>query len=143
MDPKTLVASTTLLAAIAALLEPSTENALGDALALLAAVDVGCVEELDAQFQGLVHDGKAVGFGGAGAEVHRTQAQAGNLQAGAAECRVLHAASSFRLSGRPLWRVPGMSERHSSARITVWAAESSRQNWSAAIAARMCGIDAG
>ena len=56
----------------------------------LPAVDVGGVEEVDAQLQRPVHDGEAVGFGGLRAEVHRAQAQPADLQPGAAEIDVLH-----------------------------------------------------
>ena len=47
-----------LLAPPAALGEPAPDDLLGDTLAGLPAVDIGGVEEVDAQFEGLVHDGE-------------------------------------------------------------------------------------
>jgi hypothetical protein len=88
-----------LFAAHVALGEPAADDLLGDAFAFLAPVDVGGVEEVDAQVEGLVHHGEAVGFGGVGAEVHGAQAQAGHTAAGASERGVLHARCSFPLRG--------------------------------------------
>ncbi len=72
-----------LLAASAALGEPAPDDLFGDAFADLPAVDVGGVEEVDAEFEGLVHDGEGLFFGGLRAEVHGAEAEAGDLAAGA------------------------------------------------------------
>jgi hypothetical protein len=54
----------------AALREPTTDNLLRHPFADFPAIDVGAVEKVDAPFQRLVHDGKAVAFGGLRPEVH-------------------------------------------------------------------------
>jgi hypothetical protein len=76
------------LAATAAAGEPAAEDLLG--LAGLGAVAVGGVEEVEAVLVSGVHDRVAVGLAGAGAEVHRAQAQRGDLEAGAAELAIVH-----------------------------------------------------
>ena len=107
-----------LLAPPAALRQPAPDDLLGDALAVLAAVDVGGVEEVDAQLQRLVHDREAVGLARLRPEVHRAQAQPADLQAGAAEvvyCIVLllHTAATCRVgtvaadSQAYAWRLTG------------------------------------
>ena len=86
-----------LVAAVAALREPGAEDLLGAALVLAPAVDVRGVEEVDARLQGGVHEGVAVALVGLGAEVHRPQDEAADLESGASELRVLHGspANSF------------------------------------------------
>ena len=63
----------------AALGKPAPDNLLGDALAFLAAIDVGGIKEVDAQLDGFVHDGEGGLLIRLGAEVHRPQAQPGNF----------------------------------------------------------------
>src|SRR4029077_7238066 len=79
------------LATAAALCKPAADDLLGDALARLPAVDVRRVEEVDAQLEGPVHDGAAVGFVGEGTEVHRAEAETAHLHTGTPEPDVLHA----------------------------------------------------
>ena len=79
-----------LVAAPAALGEPAADDLLGDALALLPAVDVGGVEEVDALLEGPVHDRVGVLLGGLRTEVHRAQAQPADQQPGPSEMGVLH-----------------------------------------------------
>jgi hypothetical protein len=63
-----------LLPPTAALGEPAADDLLGPALANLPAVGVGGVKEIEAQFEGLIHDGKRIGLAGLRAEVHRPEA---------------------------------------------------------------------
>src|SRR5439155_1482430 len=79
------------LAAAAALGEPAPDDLLGHALARPPAVDVGGVEEVDAELQRPVHDGEALGLGGERAEVHGAEAEAAYLEPRPAETRVVHA----------------------------------------------------
>jgi hypothetical protein len=79
-----------LFASRAALRKPAPDDLFGDALAGLPAVDVGGIEEVNAQVEGFVHDDEAIGFGRLGAKVHRPEAQTGNFQAGAAQLREFH-----------------------------------------------------
>src|SRR5262249_17035045 len=79
------------LATSTALRQPAADDLLGDALARLPAVDVGRVEEVDAELEGPVHDGAAVGFAGEWTEVHRAQAETAHLHTGTPEPDVLHA----------------------------------------------------
>jgi len=80
-----------LLAPPAALDKPAPEDVLGDAFADLPAVNVSRIEEVDAQFERLVHDGEGIGFAGLRAEVHRAETKAGHFQAGAAKLGEFHA----------------------------------------------------
>ena len=68
-----------LFPAPAALGKPAPDDLLGDAFADLPAIDIGGVEKVDAQFEGFIHDGKRIGLAGLRAEVHRAQAQPGDL----------------------------------------------------------------
>jgi hypothetical protein len=81
-----------------ALRQPAADDLLGDPHAEMKAVDVGGVEEVDPLLQRLIHDREAVGLARLGAKVHRPQAQPTDLQAGAAERCVLHAAPAFLLA---------------------------------------------
>src|SRR5262249_40522939 len=81
------------LATTAPLGKPSTDDLLGDALPGLPAVHVGGVEEVDAVFEGPVHDGEAVGLARVRAEVHGAEAEAAHLEPGASEMRVVHGSS--------------------------------------------------
>src|SRR5690606_34925296 len=65
--------------------EPAADDLLGASGVAGPAVDVGGVEEVDAQFQRAVHDGEAVGLAGLGAEVHGAQADRADEHAAAAE----------------------------------------------------------
>ena len=67
------------LAPPAALGKPASDNLLGDAFADLPAVDIGGIEEINAQFERLIHDGEGIFLFRLWAEVHRPQAQPGNL----------------------------------------------------------------
>ena len=53
--------------------QPPADYLFGFGFVRLAAVSVGGVEEMDPQFQRLIHDGMAVGFCGLRAEVHSAQ----------------------------------------------------------------------
>ena len=90
-----------LLAALAALGEPGAEHLLGAALALVEAVDVGRVEEVDPLGQRPVHDLVRVGLLGLPAEVHGAQAEPGDRQAAASEVRVVHAIHPGTLAAVP------------------------------------------
>ena len=65
-----------LFASTAALIEPAADNLFGHPFADFPPIHVGAVEKIDAQFQRVVHDGKAVGFGGLRPEVHSAKAKA-------------------------------------------------------------------
>src|SRR5207237_10363377 len=103
------------LAAPAALRQPASDDLLGDALAGAPAVDVGGIEEVDAELEGAVHDGEALGLSGEGTEVHGAETEAAHLEARPRETRVLHSRliawpprggrgpSSLR-AARPRWR---------------------------------------
>jgi hypothetical protein len=58
----------------AALREPAPDDLFGDAFAQLPAVDIGGVEKVEAEFEGMIHDGECILFGGVRAEVHSAQA---------------------------------------------------------------------
>ena len=88
--PEDLGGDDDFLAPTAALREPAPDDLLGDAFAHFPAVDVGGVEEVDAQFQGAIHDGERIFFGGVRAEVHRAQTQRADFQAGAAQWDIVH-----------------------------------------------------
>ena len=87
-----------LLTAPAALREPVAHDPLGGALALIAAVDVGGVEEVDALLMRGVHDRERVGLGGEGAEVHGAQAQTADTESGSPELREVHVSTLPRTS---------------------------------------------
>ena len=70
--------------------KPAADDFFGDALALLPAVDVGGVEEIDADFERLVHDGEAVGLGRLRTEVHGAETKIGNSETAATEVYVFH-----------------------------------------------------
>ena len=78
------------LAPAAALGKPASHNLLGGAFADLPAVDIGGIEEINAEFERLIHNGEGVFLFRLGPEVHRPQAQPGNLQASPAKLCVFH-----------------------------------------------------
>src|SRR5690606_7789008 len=71
----------------AALGEPVADDALGAALVLTPAVDVGGVEEVDPGVQRRVYDGVAAGLVGLRTEVHRAEDESADLESGASELR--------------------------------------------------------
>ena len=79
-----------LLAAPAALGEPASDDLLGGAAPLGAAVDVGRVEKVDSGLQSRVHDGKRGRLIRLGPEIHGAQADAADAEAGAAEVGEVH-----------------------------------------------------
>src|SRR5262249_39498656 len=74
-----------LLAASPALPDPPADDLLGDALARLPPVDVGGVEEVDAELERTIHDDEAVALARERTEVHRAETEPAHLEAGAAE----------------------------------------------------------
>ena len=86
-----------LLAAATALGEPASDDLLGGAPALGAAVDVGRVEKVDSGLQSRVHDGKRGRLIGFGPEIHGAQADAADVEAGAAEVGELHGSEPIGL----------------------------------------------
>ena len=120
--PYTFVASTTFSRRPSALREPAPEDLFGDALALLPAIDVGGVEEVDPQLQGAVHDRVRVGLGRLVAEVHGAEAQPADAQAGASELDVInrHRATVPRRTRRvgPAHHSAVMSRNRPSAKVT-------------------------
>src|ERR1039457_5279665 len=95
-----------LLATPSTLSEPAADDLFGDALALLPAVDVGGVEEVEARVQRSVHDLVGCRFVGLGAEVHGAEAEATDGESGTAEVCVLHPLS---LTVRSIRAAPGRS----------------------------------
>ena len=81
------------LAAVAALREIPAQNLLGDTFPGFPSVHVGGVPKVDAQIKGVIHDFVRIFFGRLRAEVHGSQTQTRNLQAGSAQTGVLHIAS--------------------------------------------------
>ena len=79
-----------LFATATALREPAANDLFGESLAFSPAVNIGGIEEVDAEFKGLVHDRKAVGFFRVPTEVHRAETERADVQAGAAEGAVVH-----------------------------------------------------
>ena len=79
----------TALAPAAALGEPLPDQLFGLAGAW-PAIAVGCVEEVDALVMCSVHQREGVGLLGRPAEVHGTEAEAGNRKAGTAQMGELH-----------------------------------------------------
>lgn len=65
-----------LLPSPAALCEPTADDLLRHPFADFPAIDVRAVEKVDAPFERLVHDGKAVGFRGLRPEVHGAETEA-------------------------------------------------------------------
>jgi hypothetical protein len=105
-----------LLPATAALGEPAADDLLGDTLTGLPAVDVGGVEEVDAQLEGLVHDGErrlAVR-----PEVHRAEAK--ETDRPVRRDRVLHQSPCY---GGTEARGDGGVTASSEVREDSWAAE--------------------
>src|SRR5581483_10361736 len=78
------------LAAAAALREPAADDLFGYAFANLPAIDVRGVEEIEAVLERAVHDLPAVRFACLWAEVHGAEAEAADLQSGAAEMHGVH-----------------------------------------------------
>jgi len=62
-----------------ALVEPAPDDLLGDPFAGLPAVDIRGIEEVDAVFEGAVHDCETVRLRGERSEVHRAQAQSADF----------------------------------------------------------------
>ena len=84
--------------------------------ALLPAVDVGRVEEIDADLQGLVHDRMAVGLaGGPGPKFMVPEAEAADFEAGSAEVGVLHGGIGLWAGG---WVSVGKGEAE--VRVLEW-----------------------
>ena len=79
-----------LLASIPTLREPSADDRLGRARALVAAVAVCRVEEVDAVLEGTVHDDAGVVLARERTEVHGAEAQLADAQGRASESAVLH-----------------------------------------------------
>ena len=77
-----------LVAAVTALGKPAADDLFRVAGGI--AVDVGGVPEVDAHFEGAVHDGEGFFFVAAAAEVHRAEADLADLDVGAAEIGVFH-----------------------------------------------------
>lgn len=89
------------LPALAALGEPAAQNFLGPAPVLGAAVDVGRVKEIDARVQRGIHDRVGGRLLCLRPKIHGAQAEAGNLQARAAQLAVLHGRSFRTLTLQP------------------------------------------
>ncbi len=85
-----------LLPPAAALGTPSPDDLFRDPFAHFPAVDVGRIEEVDAEVERPIHDGEAVRFGRVRAEVHGAQTEPADFQARAAEMHVLHGAVIVR-----------------------------------------------
>ena len=79
-----------LLAPAATLRKPSADDLLGESLALLPAVDVGGVEEVETGVECRVHDRVRRRLVGLRTEVHGAEAEAADRQPGASEVRVFH-----------------------------------------------------
>ena len=69
------------LSSPAALGKPTADNLLRHPFADFPAIDVGAVEKVDAPFERLVHDRKAVGFRGLRPEVHSAETEAADPHA--------------------------------------------------------------
>ena len=65
----------------AALREPTADDLFGPAFADFPAIDIRRVKKIDAELESPVHDGRAVGFGRLGTEIHRAEAQPAYLHA--------------------------------------------------------------
>ena len=78
------------LTAPAALGEPASDNLLSDTFADLPSIDIGSIEEINAQVEGFIHDGVGIFLLRLWAEIHRPQAQSGNLKAGATKVGIFH-----------------------------------------------------
>jgi len=74
----------------AVLCEPTADDLLGDATTGLPAVDVGGVEEVEAELERSVHDREALALSRLWTEVHRAEAEAAHLESRAPELHVLH-----------------------------------------------------
>src|SRR5450759_275400 len=86
-----------LIAPPAALGKPSPDDGFGNALASFPAVNVGSVEEIDAKFQGSIHNNEAVRFAGHWPKIHCAKAQPADFQPGSSKISVLHARSPYHL----------------------------------------------
>ena len=80
-----------LLASVTALREPVADDRLRRARALVAAVPVGGVEEVDAVIERLVHDHERVALRRERSEVHGAETQLADAQRRTSESPVLHA----------------------------------------------------
>src|SRR5579863_10004843 len=87
-----------LLAASPTLRETPAADLLGESLALLPAVDVRRLEEVEARIERRVHDLERRGFVGLRTEVHGAEAQAADGETGPTEVCVFHAAESELVS---------------------------------------------
>src|SRR6185312_429205 len=89
-----------LLAPAAPLRQPPPDDLLRHALALLPAVDVGGVEEVDPQLERAIHDRERLPLAGLGPEVHRPEAEPTDLQRRPTEPDVVHAPNLAASIGR-------------------------------------------
>jgi hypothetical protein len=83
----------------AALGHPAADDAFGHAFKPGLAVNVGGIENREPQFQGLVHHGEAFGLAGIASEIHGTEGQSADFEAGTAELYGFH--MPLRVGGAP------------------------------------------
>src|SRR5581483_9679803 len=79
-----------LIAPAPPLRQPPADDLLGPPLPPLPAADIGGVEKVDPEVQRLIHDGVTLRLGRFGAEVHRTEAEAADLEPGPSQFGVIH-----------------------------------------------------
>ncbi len=77
----------------AALGEPPADDRLGGASALVTAVAVRCVEEVDPELDRAIHDRERLVLGRLRPEVHRPETQLADLESGAAQSSIAHGPS--------------------------------------------------
>ena len=96
-------------------LQPAAENLLGASgrrAVSAERINVGGIEKIDAAFRGGIKDGDAFELVALKPEIHRSKAEPGNAQAGAAELFVVHATSLARVCAGAKGFFPRL-DRHS------------------------------
>ena len=102
----------------AALGEPPSDDRLSGASAVVAAVAVRCVEEVDPELERPVHDCERFVLGRLRPEIHRAETQLADLEGGAAQSSITHGLSLADRRARAFFApinaaVPSFDARHS------------------------------
>src|SRR5215216_806416 len=74
----------------AALREPSSDNLFCPSLPQLPTIHIGCIKEINAEFQRSIHDRETLRLAGLWTEIHCAQAEWADFYAGSAEMDVFH-----------------------------------------------------
>src|SRR5215208_551856 len=70
--------------------EPSSDNLFCPSLSQLPTIHIGCIKEINAEFQRSIHDRETLRLAGLWTEIHCAQAEWADFYAGSAEMDVFH-----------------------------------------------------